>query len=54
MLKTLKKLFLSYENKETRLRLAKKHLRWTIEEEYHVILTDKASLEIRSDIQSCY
>ena len=42
------------KNKQARLRWAKEHLGWTMEDWYRVIWTDEATFETRLDTRSCY
>ena len=45
---------LDSKNKQARLKWAKEHLRWTMEDWYRVIWSDEAIFETGLDTKSCY
>ena len=52
--KARRKPFLSDKHKAARLKWAKEHKGWTLEDWLHVIWTDEATFETGLDIRSCY
>ena len=52
--KARRKPFLSSKHKAARLKWAKEHLRWTLDDWSHVIWTDEATFETGLDTRSCY
>ena len=52
--KARKKLFLSRKHEQARLRWAKEHRAWTMEDWYCVIWTDEATFETGLETRSCY
>jgi hypothetical protein len=52
--KTRKKSFLTSKHKQTRLKWAREHVNWIIENWMHVIWTNEFTFETRLNIRSCY
>ena len=52
--KARRKPFLSNKHKVARLKWAKEHKGWTLEDWLHVIWTDEATFETGLDTRSCY
>ena len=54
MIKARRKPYMTKKNKEARLRWAREHLGWTLEDWMQVIWTDEATFETGLDSRICY